>query len=213
MKLKTSSTSPENAWLEPHPKLDGLALIDHLFNRLDGLYPHKWRSAFASDQAIANWRTAWAEGLSDEGVTAEELRAGLRACHRRDWPPSFAEFFKDCRPPIDYQSALIEAVDQMARRESLRDRWSHPAIYWAAVKIGAYDLGRKTLKELLPEWRKAFGDQLELGEWPDVPARLPALPAPGQTHNRAVGGETILAMLERLKGAVDEHMAELGNGS
>jgi hypothetical protein len=109
MKLQktTSSTSPPSVWLDPHPKLDGLALIDHLFNRLDGMYPHKWRSAFASDQAVANWRTAWAEALADEGVTLEEVRAGLRACRRQGWPPSFAEFFRACRPPIDCQSALI----------------------------------------------------------------------------------------------------------
>ncbi len=208
MKLQTSSTSPLNTWLEPHHRLDGLALIDHLFNRLDGLYPHKWRSAFANDQAIANWRIAWAEGFSEEGITADEVRAGLKACRRRDWPPSFAEFFKDCRPPIDYQSALIEAVEQMGRRESGADRWSHPAIYWAAVKIGAYDLSRKTLRDLEGEWRKAFGDQIALGQWPEIPARLPALPAPGQTHSREVGGETIAQMLARLKASADAHCHE-----
>lgn len=208
LQTTTSSTSPPSVWLDPHPKLDGLALIDHLFNRLDGMYPHKWRSAFASDQAVANWRTAWSEALSDEGVTIEEVRAGLKACRRQDWPPSFAEFFKACRPPIDYQSALIEAVEQMARRESGRDRWSHPAIYWAAVKIGAYDMSRKTLKELDAEWRKAFGDQMAVGQWPEIPERFPALPAPGQTHSRDVGNETIQAMLARLKGEAAAHCRE-----
>jgi len=210
---QTSSTSPLSVWLDPHPALDGVALIDHLFNRLDGLYPHKWRSAFANERAIANWRQAWAEGLSDEGVTLEEVRAGLRACRRQDWPPSFAEFFKACRPPIDYQSALIEAVEQMARRESGRDRWSHPAIYWAAVKIGAYDLSRKTLKELDAEWRKAFGDQMAIGQWPEIPERLPALPAPGQTHSREVGKESIQAMLARLKSAAEAHCKASDDGA
>jgi hypothetical protein len=213
LKLQPSSTSPLSAWLDPHPRLEGLALIDHLFNRLDGLYPHKWRSAFANDQAVANWRISWAEGLADEGVTAEEVRHGLRQCRKRDWPPSFAEFFNDCRPPIDFTSALIEAVEQMARRDSGSDRWSHPAIYWAAVKIGSYDLSRKTLKELGPEWNKAFSDQLALGKWEAIPVRPPALPAPGQTHSREVGKETIQAMLRRLKGACDEHFMEAGNES
>lgn len=205
MKLQTSSISPLNAWLEPRQALDGLALIDHLFNRLDGLYPNKWRAAFANDQAIANWRTAWAEGFADEGVTADEVRAGLKACRRREWPPSFAEFFKDCRPSIDYQVALMEAVEQMGRRESKTDRWSHPAIYWAAVKIGSYDLSRKTLRELQPDWNRAFGDQLALGQWPEIPDRLPALPAPDETHSAEVGRETIREMLRRLKGEADDH--------
>lgn len=212
MKLQTatSSTSPLSVWLDPHPKLDGLALIDHLFNRLDGMYPHKWRSAFTNDQAVANWRMAWAEGLADEGVSLDEVRVGLKACRRQDWPPSFAEFLKACRPPIDYQSALIEAVEQMARRESGNDRWSHPAIYWAAVKIGSYDLSRKTLRDLDVEWRKAFGDQIALGQWPEIPERRPALPAPGQTHSREVGRETVQEMLRRLKGLADEHVPESG---
>lgn len=211
MKLQTLSTSPLSAWLDPHPKLEGLALIDHLFNRLDGLYPNKWRVAFANDKAIANWRIAWAEGLSDERVTAEEVRAGLKACRSREWPPSFAEFFRDCRPPIDYTAALLEAIEQMARRESNRDRWSHPAIYWAAAKIGAYDLSRRTVRELEHEWRKAFGDQLAADQWEAIPERLPALPSPGQTHSRAVGGETLQAMLIRLKGEADAHVASGGS--
>ncbi|MDQ5914403.1 MAG: hypothetical protein QG584_285 [Pseudomonadota bacterium] len=213
MKLQTSSTSPPNAWLEPHPRLEGLALIDHLFNRLDGLYPNKWRASFANDHAIANWRTAWAEAFADEGISIDEVRAGLKACRRRDWPPSFAEFFKDCRPSADHQSALIEAIEQMARRESGSDRWSHPAIYWAAVKIGSYDLSRKSLKELDKEWRKAYSDQLAIGQWGDIPERLPALPAPGQTHSREVGKETIQAMLARLKSAADAHCKASDDGA
>ncbi|MBK8113485.1 MAG: hypothetical protein IPK44_02565 [Candidatus Accumulibacter sp.] len=60
----------------------------------------------------------------------------------------------------------------MARRESGSDRWSHPAIYWAAVKIGSYDLSRKSPKELDKEWRKAYSDQLAIGQWGDIPERL-----------------------------------------
>lgn len=202
---QTSSTSPLSVWLDPHPALDGVALIDHLFNRMDGLYPHKWRSAFANERSVANWRQAWAEGLSEEAVTLSEVRAGLRACRRQEWPPSFAEFLKACRPSADYGAALLEAVEQMARRESGSDQWSHPAIFWAAVKIGAYDLSRKTLKELAPEWGKAFGDQLALGKWPEIQARLPALPAPGKTHSREVGDKTLMAMLERLKAESAAH--------
>lgn len=180
---------------------------------MDGLYPNKWRSSFANDHAIANWRTAWAEAFADEGISLEEVRAGLKACRRRDWPPSFAEFFKDCRPSADYQAALIEAVEQMSRRESGRDQWSHPAIFWAAVKIGGYDLSRKSLKDLDKEWRKAYGDQLAIGRWEDIPARLPALPAPGHTHSRGVGKETLQAMLARLKGEADAHCKEAGIGA
>jgi hypothetical protein len=200
VKLQTSSTSPLNAWLEPNPRLEGLALIDHLFNRLDGLYLNKWRSSFANTQAIENWRIAWSEAFADEGVTADEVRAGLRACRRRNWPPSFAEFFEDCRPTIDCQAALIEAIEQMARRDSGNDRWSHRAIYWAAVKVGRFNLLSRTVKELDTEWRKAFSEQLARGQWEEIPARLAALPAPGQTHSRELGKASIGDMLRMLQG-------------
>lgn len=206
MPAEKSSTSPANAWLEPHQRLGGVAPIDHLYNRLDGLYPHRWRSAFANNQAIENWRTAWAEGLCDERVTADEVRTGLRVCRRQqDWPPSFAEFLRACRPTIDPGAALLEAIEQMARRESGGDTWSHPAIYWAAVKIGSFDLGRKTAKDLDPEWRRAFHEQMARKEWPPIHARLPALPAPGETHTPDRGREAIAEMLARLKVAADAH--------
>lgn len=207
MKLKTSSTSPLSAWLEPHPRLEGLALIDHLFNRLDGLYPHKWRSAFANDQAIANWRTAWAEGFSDEGITVDEVREGLKACRRRDWPPSFAEFFKACRPDIDFGAALSEAIDQVVRRDSGDDRWSHPAIFWAAVKVTPFELKNRPRKDLESVWRAALAEQLAKSEWPEIPERRVALPAPGQTHSRDVGNESIREMLSRLKCQAESHFA------
>lgn len=181
---KTSSTSPLNAWLEPHPALDGVALIDHLFNRLDGLYPHRWRSAFANQHAIANWRQAWAEGLAEEGMTMAEIKRGLVACRRLfDWPPSFAEFVKACRPAIDYERAFIEAVEQMRRRETGADAWSMPAIYWAAVKLGS-DLSAHPFPAVKGRWRAALDDAIEgvrTGKLPAaVPQRREALPAPGQ---------------------------------
>jgi hypothetical protein len=180
----TSSTSRLSAWLEPHPKLDGVALIDHLFNRLDGLYPNRWRAAFANQQAIDNWRVAWAEGLAEEGITFAEIKRGLVECRRRfDWPPSFAEFLKACRPAPDYEAAFLEAVEQMRLREAGQDRWSSPAVYWAAAKLGA-DLSAHPYEAIKNRWRAALDEAIEgvrTGKLPgEVPKRMGSLPAPGQ---------------------------------
>lgn len=176
-----SSTSPLAQWLEPHPRLDGIALIDHLFNRLDGLYPHRWRSAFPNEQAIANWRIAWAEGLAAEGITPEEVKRGLEACRSQfEWPPSLAEFVKACRPPIDFEAAYREACEQMRLREIGCDRWSHPAIYWAAVSIGSFDLRNSTWGNIKTRWTAALRAELDKREWPEIPPRREALPQPGK---------------------------------
>ena len=179
--------------------------IERLFARFEAIYGARFADAWKSCD-LHNVKSVWAECLG--GYSREELAAGVARCLTRDWPPTLPEFLRLCRPPIDYEAALIEAVEQMGRRETGNDRWSHPAIYWAAVKIGSYDLSRKTLRDLEPEWRKALGDQLALGRWDDIPERVAALPAPGQTHSRDVGREAIQAMLRKLKGEDRSHVEE-----
>ena len=200
----TLATSPPKSSALPEP------WIERLFARFEAMYGARFADAWKSCN-LHNVKQVWAECLG--GYSREELATGVLACMSKDWPPTLPEFAKLCRPPIDYHAALIEAVEQMGRREAGTDRWSHPAIYWAAVKIGAYDLSTKTLKELMPEWQKALGDKLALGEWDEIPDRLPALPAPGHTHSRDVGRETIAEMLARLKGEVEEHMSRSSDGA
>lgn len=181
------STLKRNGWLDSRQWPDGAdcSLMDRLFNRLDGAYPNRWRTAFANQTAIANWREAWAEAFEEEGLTVEEVKRGIVECRRRyDWPPSLPEFLKACRPPVDYESAFHEAVEQLRRRESDSDRWSSPAVYWAAVKIGGYDLQSSRYDQIKGRWKKALDDaanEIRAGVLAnDVPKRLVALPAPGQ---------------------------------
>lgn len=195
------ATSPPKSSALPEP------WVERLFARFEAMYGARFADAWKGCN-LSHVKSVWAEELG--GFSREELAAGAARCRLKDWPPTLPEFMKLCRPSIDFHAALIEAVEQMARRESGRDHWSHPAIYWAAVKIGAYDLSRKALRDLEAEWRKYFSDQLALGQWPEIPERLPALPSPGETHSRDVGEETIQEMLRRLKGKADEHCKARG---
>ena len=133
------ATSPPKSSALPEP------WIERLFARFEAMYGARFADAWKGC-SIAHVKAVWAEDLG--GFSRDELAAGIAGCRSRDWPPTLPEFMKLCRPPIDHQAALLEAIEQMARRESGRDRWSHPAIYWAAVKIGSYDLSRKSLKDL-----------------------------------------------------------------
>lgn len=200
----TSSTAAPSAWLEPDPRLDGIALIDHLFNRLDGLYPHRWRSAFGSEQAIENWRLAWSEGFAEEGLTPAEIKAGIVACRRMfDWPPSFPEFVKACRPALDYERAYLEAVDQLRARDAGADKWSSAALFWAATGM-SWEIRATPYNAIKTRWRAALDQavaDVRSGKLPaEIPPKREALPAPQQAT----------VTQEQGKKRVAEAMAALG---
>jgi len=108
-----------------------------------------------------------------------------------------------CRPPIDYERAFLEAVEQMHRRKAGNDRWSNPAVYWAAVDIGS-DLMSRSYPEIKSRWQAAVDravDGVRSGELPAViPPRYDALPAPGRQTTPQVAAQhltAIKAMLAR----------------
>lgn len=174
----------ENVYLKPG-KAQGeskpLSIMDRIFNRLDGIYPHKWRSAFASEQAIQNWREAWADAFMDERLMPSEIKTGLVACRKQfAWPPSLPEFLSACRPNLEPEVAWQEAVKQMAQRAFEKDVWSHPAIYWTASEIGEFDLKNLTYVAIKARWCKTLEANLKK-ELPPVPPRLIALPPSGMT--------------------------------
>lgn len=175
------STRPYSQWFEVAPAL-GISLMDHLFNRLDGAYPHWWRNNFANQQAIDNWAESWVEAFEEEGITPTDVKAGLRECRRRyTKPPSCAEFIQACKPSVDPLVAYYEAVAGVqARANGEMGAWSHPAIYWAAMPM-AFDLGNQTYSQMKARWERALAAQMERAEWEAIPQPMVALPAPGKS--------------------------------
>lgn len=89
-------TNPENKWLSIHPSL-GLSMMDHLFAKLDSMYPNRWNSAYPNEISINNWRSTWSEAFEQKGITPRHIRAGLDECLvLYNWPPSLPEFLKAC---------------------------------------------------------------------------------------------------------------------
>jgi hypothetical protein len=189
------STRPDSRWFDVHPKL-GISIIDHLFNRLDGAYPHKWRSAYPDHDSINNWAESWVEAFEDEGISPEDVKRGLKVCRSRyDWPPSCAEFVKACKLTVDPLIGYYEAVEGVqARQRGEQGTWSHPAIYWAAMPL-AFDLGTQPYSHIRARWEKALAEQLARREWPAIPASMAALPAPGKA---ALSKEEAKKMLAKL---------------
>ena len=183
--IELSTFNKASFWKTEQVQFDGIAPIDHLFNRMDGIYPGKWKQCFANDESIKNWRDTWTEEIVNERLSPGEVKNGIHTCAREhDWPPSLAEFLKACRPAIDLQRAFYEACEQMHKRKSGGDKWSDPLIYWAAVKLGG-DIFNYPYQSIKSRWQMAFDaarDEISKGKLPnEVPEVKEALPAPGKT--------------------------------
>ena len=115
-------------------------------------------------------------------LTGDEMRTGVEAMLKLKWPPSLNEFIELCRPSLDFTVAYYEAVNGVeARRKGEKGDWSHPAIFWAASKM-THDLLNQTYSALKTRWENALSKELKKNEWPEIPAVLETLPAPGKTE-------------------------------
>lgn len=184
MTTVAQSTPERSRWAVPLAKLEGISLIDHLWNRLSGTYGGRWLKDFPDMQSIENWKAAWAEAFDEENLTPQDVAEGLRACRRMspDWPPSVGEFIRACRPALESEVAFYTAVAGMAARHNGEPgNWPHPAIFWAAVEVGAHDLQHCPYTTMKARWERSLNEVLARGEWKPIPAIVKALPAPPVT--------------------------------
>lgn len=208
----TSSTL--NSWSVPHDLRDGsgrkLSAIDRLYARFDAMYMQKWRSHFTSPEVIEDWKKAWSSALVRNGITLQMALAGLERCSAEypKWPPSEGEFVALCKPPLDYEEAFHDAVRQMHKRQMADpkdpDVWPHPAIYWAAMDFGQYELRHVSYSQAAGRWKRLLDKRLE-GECPSVEPSRPQLAAPA----RNAEGAAITSA--EAKAAAMRAMAQLAN--
>jgi hypothetical protein len=181
MEAKMLKLSTSDSWWLRENSSRNISPIDHLYNRLDGMYPNKFRANFASESALQNWREAWAEAFDEERITGQDVANGLVACRKNyDWPPSLTEFLKACRPPINPDTAYYEAVEGLtARRKGDMGVWTHPAIFFASTPL-AYDLLNSSYSQMKERWRDSLAKEIAKGAWGEIPRPHLALQAPGK---------------------------------
>ena len=168
----TSSTSTSPAALPIH-------WIESLFERMSFAYGSKFADQWG-DVDQTGLKKHWAEKLA--GLTGEQLKAGVAKLDTLDWPPSLPQFIKLCKPTIDPTVAYYEAIAGVeARKKGEMGKWSHPAIYWAAMPM-SFDLSQLTYSQMKIRWERALDEQMMKGEWSEIPQPMPALPEPGKTH-------------------------------
>jgi hypothetical protein len=135
-------------------------------------YGKKFTDQWASADA-EKMETHWCMHLT--GFTPREFKRGLGAMENLAWPPSLPEFKKLCRPPLDSTVAYYEAIAGIeARKIGEPGTWSHPAIFWAAMPL-SFDLAHQTFSQVRVRWEAALKDQLEKGEWAEIPKPLLAV--------------------------------------
>jgi hypothetical protein len=169
--LSASGMTVPVEWVASDDQMRGLMKV--LICIYGQKFNDQWRGITPRDM-----RAMWGFALSS--YTPEEVQRGLSACMSRVWPPTLPEFLLLCRPPVDHEAAFIEAVKQMRQRDNGTDTWSKPAIYWAAVKFGSWELRQASWDRAKVRWTRILDEQLAKEELPPVPPRMEALPAPGQ---------------------------------
>ncbi len=144
---------------------------------------------------VEEMKAYWALKLG--ALTDEELLRGYGALDTRPWPPTLPEFIALCRPNLDPAVAFHEACVQGPRRErGEADSWSHPAIYWAWVQVGAHAVTHVPFEQLKARWSEALARFANDPALLPVPARAIALPAPGAGRLQAGRARELLGQLK-----------------
>lgn len=185
----------EKPTVTPFPVPWAVKLIDRLHALYGAQFLRQWEGLEKPAMALA-----WAEELA--GYTGDEIARGLAACKSRPFPPTLPEFLLLCRPTLSPEAAYHEAVAGMtARSQGLCGEWSHPGIYWAAVRVTSHDLLSMGWQAIRGRWETALRDVMSKGRWDPVPEPSLSLPAPGKTLATPQEQAKFLATMKRITGS------------
>jgi hypothetical protein len=150
------------------------AWIERLFEKMAALYGNRFLDMWGKTDLQAV-KSLWSQELGK--LSREEIARGANALMTLEWPPTLPQFLKISRIDIDPLTAYYEAVNgAVAREQGLMGEYSHPAIFWAATKIGAFDLKHQSYSAIKGRWETALAQEMAKGEWNDIPAPMIALP-------------------------------------
>lgn len=172
-----------------------LSWVERMFAKFEDRFGNLWLQRYAGIPMTRVMQT-WSDDLSD--LASDQIKRGVDSTRALKFPPTLPEFRELClQSAIDTQVAFEEAVEQLRIRHSDgEDHWSHPAIYWAAVRIGDFDLRNATWRSIEKRWTAYLNEALANADLPPVPPRRVALVAPGKTM---VSPEVAKARCEELK--------------
>ncbi|WAL81496.1 hypothetical protein OYT13_16790 [Pandoraea sp. XJJ-1] len=179
-------------------------LIERLFTLLGQRYGARladmWRGGDPArpetvQKHLDGVKRQWALDLAD--LTAPEWQRGIAALRDRPYVPTCPEFRLLCRPRQHVNELLDYAVAQLHRRDTDGgDVWPDPALYWAAQRVGGYEMRTFGRDVLVKRFAAALDAVRDEGNLQPVPAAMAALPAPGKaTTDKATGRAHLAAIL------------------
>ena len=150
--------------------------IDALFIKMANFYGNKFKLMWG-DSDINNVKAVWTQELSK--LSRDEIAKGANSLVNQEYCPTLPQFIKLCRTDIDSVAAYYEALNGViAREKGEMGEWSHPAIFWATTKISSFDLKNQTYSNIKARWERALNEEINNGQWADIPQAQIALPAP-----------------------------------
>lgn len=186
-----NSPSTPNDWPE---KAVPQEFVKQLFDRMLS----KWGKQYVDKWAVVEYdvlEKEWGKALY--GLTTLELRRGVSKLNTFDRPPSQPEFLKACRPEVNPLSAYYEALEGARSRERGEvGTWSHPAIFWAAVRVSTFELKNSSYSQIRGRWEAALAAELAKNQWDEIPEPMMALPAPGKDRISREGAKKMLHELK-----------------
>lgn len=153
--------------------------MEMLFAELHGMFGNQFIDKFRSghivdgkDTGIENTKAVWLEKIRANGLRMNDIKRGIAGCERSVYAPSWSDFLARCRPAPDLDAAISEALVQLKARNDGKDVWSHPAIYWAAQKVGYHEMMNLQHDKLRPRFSAAL-DSVLSGPIDPVPTVTP----------------------------------------
>jgi hypothetical protein len=102
------------------------ALINHLFKRLEAIFP-AWKQAFANPESIREAKRVWFDALIDNKInTPEQIARGLKEAVKQTSPflPSVGQFIEWCKEPVkdpSHEPFLLEDKGEPATPERVQE--------------------------------------------------------------------------------------------
>lgn len=190
------------------PQVDpALQLAGYVLARLSAWWPGKvGRELGDSKQGQQLFLRALAEGLSRRCVSRELVDAGLARIEAEgaEWPPlEVPRLLRYFSPVADYEAAFVEAqrhgVARLCGEVVQPGEWSHPAVYWAAARLGWFEVRNASWGQIGRRWAVVLDEVLAWGSWPDIEAE--ALPDAGGLRTAGAHRAAMEAARQKLAGA------------